>query len=47
LHVGDVLYGMPWHVCPTVALYSEAVIVRDGRAVDRWPIRARARRLTV
>ena len=47
LHVGDVLYGMPWHVCPTVALHSEAVIVRDGRAVDRWPIRARARRLTV
>lgn len=47
LRVGDVLYGMPWHVCPTVALHSEAVIVRDGRAVDRWPIRARARRLTV
>ena len=47
LHVGDVLYGMPWHVCPTVALHAEAVIVRDGRAVDRWPIRARARRLTV
>ena len=32
---------MPWHVCPTVALHAEAVIVRDGRAVDRWPIRAR------
>ena len=47
LHVGDVLYGMPWHVCPTVALHSEAVIVRDGRAVDRWQIRARDRRLTV
>jgi D-serine deaminase-like pyridoxal phosphate-dependent protein len=47
LRVGDALYGMPWHVCPTVALHSEAVIVGDGRAVDRWPIRARARRLTV
>ena len=47
LRVGDALYGMPWHVCPTVALHAEAVIVRDGRAVERWSIRARDRRLTV
>jgi len=47
LHVGDVLYGIPWHICPTVALYDEAVVVRDGCAVDRWPIAARGRRITV
>ena len=33
LNVGDVLYGIPWHVCPTVALHSEAVVVRDHHAV--------------
>jgi D-threonine aldolase len=47
LAVGDVLYGLPWHVCPTVALHGEAVVVRDGRAVERWPIRARERRINV
>jgi D-threonine aldolase len=45
--VGAVLYGMPWHVCPTVALHNEAVVVRDGRAGERWRIVARARTITI
>ncbi|MBI3414665.1 MAG: D-TA family PLP-dependent enzyme [Verrucomicrobia bacterium] len=45
--VGDALYGIPWHICPTVALHSEAVVVKDGRAGERWCIDARARRLTI
>lgn len=47
LGVGDVLYGIPWHVCPTVALHGAAVVVRDGRAVDRWRVTARERVLTI
>lgn len=48
LRVGQVLYGLPWHVCPTVALYSEAAIVgEDGTVAEYWPILARARKLTV
>jgi D-serine deaminase-like pyridoxal phosphate-dependent protein len=47
LRVGDALYGIPWHVCPTVALHGEAVVARDHRAVDRWRITARERRLTI
>ena len=45
--VGDCLYGVPRHVCPTVALYSEAVVVGDGRCDKTWKIEARGRRLTV
>jgi D-serine deaminase-like pyridoxal phosphate-dependent protein len=45
--VGSALYGVPWHVCPTVALYNEAVVVRDGRADGRWQVAARARVLTI
>lgn len=45
--VGDALYGVPRHICPTVALYSEAVVVRDGRAAERWKVTARERRLTI
>jgi D-serine deaminase-like pyridoxal phosphate-dependent protein len=45
--VGDCLYGVPRHVCPTVALYSEAAVVRNRRAEGNWRITARERRLTV
>jgi D-threonine aldolase len=41
--VGAVLYGIPRHVCPTSALYSEAVTVRHNRAQDRWRIKGRDR----
>ena len=47
LSVGDVLYGVPWHVCPTVALHGEAVAVRDGSAAERWKVVARERTLTI
>jgi len=45
--IGDCLYGIPRHVCPTVALYSEAVAVNNGAAAERWEITARKRRLTI
>lgn len=45
--VGMALHGIPRHICPTVALFSEATVVRGGRAVEVWPIVARARRITV
>jgi len=47
LRVGDALYAVPWHICPTCALHSAAVVVENGRAVDRWPITARDRKITV
>jgi D-serine deaminase-like pyridoxal phosphate-dependent protein len=43
--VGDCLFGVPRHICPTVALYSEATVVRDGMAGEVWRITARERRL--
>jgi D-serine deaminase-like pyridoxal phosphate-dependent protein len=45
--VGDVLYGLPFHVCPTMALHTEVWAVREGRAQETWQVTARARRLTV
>lgn len=45
--VGDCLYGVPRHICPTVALHSEAVVINDGRATERWRITARERWLTI
>lgn len=45
--IGQALHGIPLHVCPTVALHGEAVVIDGGKAADRWPIQARNRRITV
>lgn len=45
--VGDALYGIPQHICPTVALHSTVTVVRRGRADGRWKVVARDRMLTV
>jgi D-threonine aldolase len=45
--VGDVIYGIPRHICPTMALHSEVWAVNDGRADEVWPVTARARRITI
>jgi D-serine deaminase-like pyridoxal phosphate-dependent protein len=45
--VGQVLHGIPRHVCPTVSMHGEAVVIEGGRAVEVWPITARNRRITV
>ncbi len=44
--VGDVLYGVPYHICPTTALHREVVVVENGIATRRWPVVARDRMLT-
>jgi D-serine deaminase-like pyridoxal phosphate-dependent protein len=43
--VGDVVYGIPYHVCPTVALYPAVLVSQQGRIVDRWPVAARDRHI--
>jgi D-serine deaminase-like pyridoxal phosphate-dependent protein len=45
--VGTALYGLPWHICPTVALHDRVHVVREGRVAETWPVAARARRLSI
>lgn len=40
---GDVLYGVPVHICPTVALYDSASIIENGKKVAEWEVVARKR----
>ncbi len=47
LKVGDVLYGLPYHICPTVALYDEAGIVEDGIVKGQWEIVARRKKISI
>ncbi len=41
--VGDVVYGIPWHICPSVAMYDQAGVVKDQSINEYWPIIARKR----
>ncbi|MDB6140022.1 MAG: D-serine deaminase, pyridoxal phosphate-dependent [Verrucomicrobiaceae bacterium] len=45
--IGQSLHGIPRHVCPTVALHGEAVIIDNMQATERWPILARNRKITI
>ncbi len=47
LDVGDTCYGLPVHVCPTVALHDHAWVVQNGKAIGLWEIAARRRSLGV
>ncbi|MBA4168628.1 MAG: alanine racemase, partial [Chitinophagaceae bacterium] len=44
---GDVLYGVPQHICPTVALYEKAVVVEDNEATGEWNVIARNRKINI
>jgi D-serine deaminase-like pyridoxal phosphate-dependent protein len=46
-NVGKVLYGLPYHICPTCALYDRAITVIDGKVSGTWEIGARRRVITV
>jgi len=45
--IGDVLYGLPYHVCPTVALYERAITIEENKTSGEWKNIARDRKITV
>lgn len=45
--VGDVLYGVPHHVCPTIALHDTANVIRNGKFMGTWETSSRKRKITV
>lgn len=45
--VGDVLYGLPFHICPTVALYERVNTVQEGKVNGEWKVIARDRKIEV
>jgi D-serine deaminase-like pyridoxal phosphate-dependent protein len=44
---GDVVYAIPGHVCPTVALHREALVSEGGTVVGAWPVAARDRKINI
>jgi D-serine deaminase-like pyridoxal phosphate-dependent protein len=45
--IGAVLYAIPYHVCPSVALHDEARVIVDGKEVAQWQVIARRRKISI
>ncbi len=45
--VGDVWYGVPIHICPTVALYDKVMVVEKGNVTKSWRVIARDRMISI
>ena len=44
---GDMLYGLPYHVCPTVALHERAICLKSDESIEYWEIISRKRKITI
>jgi D-serine deaminase-like pyridoxal phosphate-dependent protein len=44
---GDVVFALPGHICPTVALHKDVLIAEGGRITGKWSVASRDRVLTV
>ena len=44
---GELLYGLPFHICPTVALYETVFTIVNGRFAEEWKNQARDRKISV
>jgi D-serine deaminase-like pyridoxal phosphate-dependent protein len=45
--VGDVLYGVPFHICPTVALHETMAVVENHQVKDSWQVVSRKRKISI
>ncbi|HEY4154269.1 MAG TPA: D-TA family PLP-dependent enzyme [Puia sp.] len=45
--IGQVLYGVPRHICPSVALYDKALVIEKHQLVETWKVIARQREISV
>jgi D-serine deaminase-like pyridoxal phosphate-dependent protein len=44
---GDVVFALPSHICPTVALHRDALVAEGGQIVGKWAVASRDRFLSV
>jgi D-serine deaminase-like pyridoxal phosphate-dependent protein len=45
LNAGNILYGLPHHICPTVALYNEVIVIEEKKIIGKWEVLARTRKI--
>ena len=46
--IGDVLFGIPIHICPTVALHERLYVVENEQLTgEEWKVLARDRKINI
>ncbi len=45
--IGDHLYGIPWHICPTVDRHDYVNVVYGHKVTGQWAVEGRKRKITV
>jgi D-serine deaminase-like pyridoxal phosphate-dependent protein len=46
--IGDIIYAIPYHVCPTCALYDSVQVVNSQHQIcDQWLVAARRRKINI
>lgn len=45
ISIGDVLYAVPYHICPTVAMYGSVSVAENGEISETWEVTARNRKI--
>lgn len=45
--VGDLLIGIPFHICPTVSMYDRMTAVEGGKISGEWRVSGRDRKITI
>ncbi len=45
-NVGDTLYCIPWHICPTVDRHDKVSVVVNNKVTGRWNVEARRREIS-
>jgi D-serine deaminase-like pyridoxal phosphate-dependent protein len=46
-HPGDMVYGLPIHICPTVNLYERAYTIENGQVTGEWKNSARDKKISI
>jgi D-serine deaminase-like pyridoxal phosphate-dependent protein len=47
LKTGDAVYGIPFHICPTVDHYDFVNVVEAKKVTGQWAVEARKRKITI
>ena len=46
-NTADPVYGIPWHICPTVDRYDTVNVVNDRKVTGQWNVEARKRKIKI
>ena len=47
LNIGDILYCIPVHICPTVDRYNKVYVAEKGKVTGEWEVEGRKRKISV